>query len=156
MTLLWLFLAALLSLVAFWWWQGASQMKSLENGEYGEFKITRTSGAGDSYLAWDAENRKIALVNSPVPEFNGRGDYINSRLMTVVFDLSDVASISLIEDKTTTAVHFYFNKQVPAWNIRKELVYISGPGVERFFSNYVAGATVHRYRKNNTGGVDPI
>ena len=156
MTLLLWFGLALFGVILFWWWQGVSQFKSLESGKHGPFTVSKTSGSGDSYLAWDAGRRKVALVNNPIPEFNGKGHYTSSRLMTVVFDLSEVASVSLIEDQMSVAVHFYFTKPVPGWNIRKELVFMGGHGIVRFFAENITDVVLHRYRKNNTGGVDPL
>ena len=115
---------------------------------------TRTSGSGDSYLAWDATNRKIALVNSSVPEFNGHGDLINHRNMTVVFSLDDIAGFSVVRGEATTSVHFTFNKQVPEWNIRRTLTYISGEGIRVFFDKYVPELKVAYFSRNKYGGVD--
>ena len=121
---------------------------------HGPFKVTRTSGSGDSYLAVDSENRKIALVNSSVPEFNARGDVTSHRNMTVVFSFDDIVSVSVTRDEKTASVHFHFSKPIPAWNIRKELLYVSGEEVRVFFERYLPEIKVGYFTSNKYGGVD--
>lgn len=154
MTFIYLVGAIVLGAVVFWWWQGVGALKALENGAHGDFKMTRTSGSGDSYLAVDSTSRKLALVNSSVPVFNGRGDVISHRNMTVVFSFTDVASVSVTRNEKTSTVVFSFFKPIPAWNIRKELTYISGDEIRAFFERYVPELKVGYFTKNQYGGVD--
>jgi hypothetical protein len=140
--------------IVFWCWQSARALTEFEKGAHGPFKVTRTSGSGYSYLAVDSVNRKLALVNSSVPEFNGRGELTAHRNMTVVFSFDDLAGVSVIRGKTTATVHFAFVKPIPSWNIHKELIYISSEGVRAFFEKYVPDVKVNYFTKNSHGGVD--
>ena len=155
MTLLYIFMAVVIGAVVFWWWQGVSSLNSLERGEHGPFTVTRTSGSGDSYLSWDATNRKLALVNNSVPEFNARGDLTNHRNMTVVFSLDEIEGVSVTRDESVATVNFSFIKQIPAWNIRKQLSYVSGPEIRTFFEKYVPELKVGYYKRSKYGGVEP-
>ena len=75
--------------------------------------------------------------------------------MTVVFSLDDIAAVSVTREEKTASVHFTFNKQVPVWNIRKTLTYISGEGIRVFFEEYVPELKVAYFSRNKYGGVDP-
>jgi hypothetical protein len=154
-TLLYVFGIVLLGAVTFWWWQGVSAMNALERGDHGPFKVTRTSGAGDSYLAVDSDNQKLALVNIRVPEFNAREELTNHRNMTVVFPFADLASVSATRNESVTTVHFLFVKPVPPWNVHKQLTYVSGEGIRAFFEKYVPEIKVAYFAANKHGGVDP-
>lgn len=103
----------------------------------------------------DSENKKLALVNSGVPEFNSKEELTGHRNMTVVFSFADVALVSVIQDGAVAMVHFHFVRPIPPWNVRKELTYSSGEGIRKFFERYVSELKVGYYRKNQYGGVDP-
>jgi hypothetical protein len=147
--------AALVSVFFFFWWKGVRSLNALERGEHGAFKVTRTSGSGESYLAVDAENKKLALANSGVPEFNGDGQITRHVNMTVVFNIADVEYVNVTRDDTVAMARFYFTKPIPAWNIQKELVYATDIGIRKFLEKYVPELKVSYYTKNQYGGVEP-
>jgi len=155
MTLLYILGFALVMAVFVWSGKGVSALNALERGDHGPFKVSRTSSSDDSYLALDADGKKLALVNNRVPEFNGQEEVTGYKNMTVVFSISDVDTVQVVLDGTVALVHFRFVKPVPSWNIRKELVYASGAGIRKFFEKYVPDIKVGYYVKNRYGGVEP-
>ncbi|MDT4289614.1 hypothetical protein RO575_08590 [Methylomonas sp. MO1] len=131
-------------------------LKALKKGAHGPFNITEVLNSYSSYMVIDAEAQKLALVNTPVPSFNGRGEAIRFDDMTVVFPIADIESISAhaFTDVNVT-INFKFTRQIPSWNIDKSLSFGSVPNARKFFDKYLPHIPVQYTLKTKDGNIEP-